>query len=318
MKLSMILCTRNRADQLAGCLAKMAEVEPARRDVEFVIVNNASTDHTAEVIETFAASAPFVVRPVLAERPGLARARNAGLAASTGELLFFTDDDCYLEPGFFTRFERAVADSGADYGGGQVLLYSPEDDERIANLRVGELEFIPAHTPVVHAGVIQGASMFFHRRVFDAAGPFDPELGAGTPFSCEDIEMVARASRHGFIGARVPGFTVYHHHTRLRGSPEAEKTMLEYDRGRGAYYATLLAAGVPEAWPEWWNESFTYGSGDDRAKLERLQRELQGAADYLAFRLARPGLPPAPMKRLSIKDDAAALMKRIRRRVTAV
>jgi len=293
----------------------MAEVEPARQGIEFIIVNNASTDHTAQVVDEFAALAPFAVRHCLAPQPGLARARNAGLAASTGDLLFFTDDDCYLENGFFSKFEQAVQASGVDYGGGQVLLYSPDDDERVANLTVAELSVIPPHTPVVPAGVIQGANMFYHRKVFDVAGPFDANLGAGTPFSCEDIEMVARASRHGFMGGQVPGFTVYHHHTRLRGSPEANKTVLEYDRGRGAYYAGLLAAGVGEAWPEWWAQTYGYGHGSDREKLERLCRELKGATEYLEFVLASEGFAPAPMKSMSIKGDAAALLNKIKRRV---
>lgn len=315
MKLSVILCTRNRAEQLRGCLAKMAEVEPARRDIEFIVVNNASTDHTAEVIETFASMAPFPTRQVFAMEPGLARARNAGLDSSTGDLIFFTDDDCYLEPEFFTKFEKAVIESGVDYGGGQILLYSADDDERIANLKVTEIKQIAPHTAVVKAGVIQGANMFFHRRVFDAIGAFDPNLGAGTPFSCEDIEMVSRASRHGFTGGQVPGFTVYHHHCRRRGSPEANKTVLEYDRGRGAYYAGLLAAGVAEAWPGWWAGTYTNGNGDDREKLDRLCRELRGAAEYLEFLLADGGFEPSKMKNMGIKDDAAALMKRIKRRL---
>jgi glycosyltransferase involved in cell wall biosynthesis len=315
MKISMILCTRNRAEQLRGCLAKMAEVEPSRRDVEFVIVNNGSTDNTSEVVAAFAKSAPFDVRLCEAPQPGLARARNAGLAASTGELIFFTDDDCYLEDGFFTKFERAVQASGLEYGGGQVLLYSPDDDERVANLKVTELSLVPAHTPVVPAGVIQGANMFYFRKVFDAAGPFDSNLGAGTPFPCEDIEMVARASRHGFTGGQVPGFTVLHHHTRLRGSPEANKTILEYDRGRGAYYAGLLTAGVAEAWPSWWSQTYVQGHGSDREKIERLCRELKGAAEYLEFMLASPDFMPAPMKSIGIKEEASALFQKIKRRV---
>lgn len=308
MKISMILCTRNRGEQLRTCLQKMAGVEPTRRDIEFVIVDNGSTDDTQAVIEAFKPHAPFSVKSVMAAEPGLARARNAGLAASTGDWLFFTDDDCYLEPGFFSKFERAVGQSGCDYGGGQILLFSADDDERVANLKVARLKRFPARTGVIAAGQIQGANMFFRRQVFDTAGPFNANLGAGTRFPCEDIEMAARASRFGFTGAQVPGFTVYHHHGRKRNSPEAEKTVLEYDTGRGAYYGTLLAAGVPKVWPIWWKQTTRHGETDGLTQLKQLSRELQGAAAYLEF---ATGIGAVDGKSLNDANIAVMAIKRL-------
>ena len=72
--------------------------------------------------------------------------------------------------------------------------------------------------------------MAVRRNVIAAVGPFDPDLGAGTPFPAEDVELVARASAAGWLGGYYPGPIVYHDHGR--SSPSAVKHILkEYDLG---------------------------------------------------------------------------------------
>uniref|UniRef100_UPI00286E8B15 glycosyltransferase family 2 protein n=1 Tax=Sandarakinorhabdus sp. TaxID=1916663 RepID=UPI00286E8B15 len=96
MTISLIICTRNRAGPLGRCLAAVAGIVHDG-DWELVIVDNGSTDATAAVVADFAAQAGFRVVQVHQPVPGLSNARNAGVAAATGELILFTDDDCYVE-----------------------------------------------------------------------------------------------------------------------------------------------------------------------------------------------------------------------------
>jgi glycosyltransferase involved in cell wall biosynthesis len=280
MKLSLIICTRNRADQLSQCLEKLDQVHAPPTPVEIVVIDNGSTDHTGAVIDASTRSSKWSIRTAFAEKAGLGHARNCGVEQSTGDLLAFTDDDCYLDPNYFVNLLNSFDRSFCQYGGGQILLFDSEDDPRIANLTFEGRLLIPPKTPVLPTGVIQGANMFFLREVFEKAGLFSVDMGAGTSFPCEDIEMACRASHSGFAGGQLPGFTVYHHHRRRKNSPEAIATIRSYDHGRGAYYASLLARGVPQAWSFWQNTFTSDGNIRSVEHLERLARELQSASQY--------------------------------------
>lgn len=76
--------------------------------------------------------------------------------------------------------------------------------------------------------------MVVHRRVVDSIGAFDPILGAGTPFRCEDIEYCARAS--------MPDLVVYHHHGR-KPDPDIERLAEMDDYARGACYMKFILCG---------------------------------------------------------------------------
>ena len=101
---SVIICTRNRPQQLVGALAAVARLDPAQAEV--VVVDNTPRDgRTGQVVDTFP-GVRYVCEPV----PGLSVARNAGVRASTGELLAFTDDDARPSPGWIAHLATAFAD----------------------------------------------------------------------------------------------------------------------------------------------------------------------------------------------------------------
>ena len=106
---------------------------------------------------------------------------------------------------------------------------------------------------------------------------------------CDDIEMAARASLGGFLGAQVPFFKVLHYHKRLVGSPEAESTVESYAYGRGAYYANLIYHGFPQAWLMWATNANLQNIQDEHVRMAFV-RELEGAAKYLASFSKRAGI----------------------------
>src|SRR5258707_4025426 len=83
---SIIITTRNRPHLLPRAVQS---AQASGRDVEVVVVDDASSDQTAEVCKSF--SGINYVR--VEENLGAARARNVGLVASRGEYLSFLDDD---------------------------------------------------------------------------------------------------------------------------------------------------------------------------------------------------------------------------------
>ena len=279
-KISLVICSRNRAGQLGEMLTRLSTTDAAIHRVEVILVDSASDDGTIDLMKSFASTAKFPVVIAQVERPGLGRARNEGIRRSSGDLICFTDDDCYLAPDYFTKFTKNVNPGRCHYGMGTILLFDSADDVRVANLRIEKKRVLPARS-LLPAGSIQGANMFFLRSVFQKAGLFDERMGAGTDFPCEDIEMATRASLAGFVGIQIPEPVVHHHHRRKAGSPEADATVAQYDFGRGAYYASLIARGVPGVW-DFWRNCGGLEQPLSAGKLSSLERELKGATCLLA------------------------------------
>jgi len=274
--LSLIICSRNRAAALQQCLDRLDLDALQAVEGELILVDNGSTDRTPDVVGAFGKSASCDVVVVRENRPGLSHARNTGVEEARGEILAFTDDDCYLGPDYLRIAARVFEDSSFSYCGGRILLYDKTDSSYGCQYKE-EFEFIPPHS-FVKAGFIQGANMVVHRRVFERIGLFDTELGAGTPFRCEDIDLVARASFAGFTGAHVPDLLVYHHHGRKPGKGIMEISR-KNDYARGAYYAKFLAQGRLSFLWGWIRHTLIRRRSVARS-LRVLRRELQGAIDY--------------------------------------
>ena len=102
------LCTYNRARLLERVLQACFEQNVPWGAYEIVLVNDGSTDDTAQVIAAAQAHArvPFVV--ITQANAGLARGRNAGIAASQGERIIFIDDDVLPMPNFVEEHLRAA------------------------------------------------------------------------------------------------------------------------------------------------------------------------------------------------------------------
>jgi len=249
MDISLVICTRNRAAKLTRALQKLEATTIASEGVELVLVDSASSDSTQTVIAEFSARAGFTVRRCHVDAPGLGRARNEGLKQASGELIAFTDDDCFLDEGYFRELKRGFDPQEAQYGAGEVLLANPSDTAG-ASKRIPQRATI-APLKLLPAGAIQGANMFIHRSVLARVGGFNKAMGAGTPFPCEDIEFATRCSLAGFTGVLLPNVRIYHDHGRAQGSDEAAETLRGYDAGRGAYYASLLQRGASGAFPLW-------------------------------------------------------------------
>jgi glycosyltransferase involved in cell wall biosynthesis len=297
MTVSLIVCTRNRAARLPELFERLSQLERPREGWELVLVDNASTDATASAIAAFAAAAPFQVRCVYAPVPGLGRARNVGLAQATGELLVFTDDDCYPSPDYLRAFVEVFDERPIGFAGGRIVLHDPTDDLLGMKDVDAPVEIAP-HT-FVPAGTIHGANMAVRREVIAAIGGFDPRLGVGTAcIAGEDIELVARAAWAGWAGRHDPRPVVAHHHGRKPGA-EAERQQRAYDYGRGAYYARLLLDPRARAtYARGWLRRVRR-RGLDRAALGRLSRELGGAARYLIPYFTRSEAVPRVVQRAS-------------------
>jgi hypothetical protein len=269
------------------CLEWLNPIDFREAGGELVIVDNGSTDETHRVCEAFAHSAAFAAAVALEPTPGLGRARNAGIAHAQGELLAFTDDDCYPAPDFLRAALAAFDDRPIDYCGGRVLLYD-ERDARYTILDRREPRKVPPGG-FRRPGTLLGSNMVFRRRVVEAIGGFDPELGPGTPFRGDDADYLARASLAGMKGAYVPEIVVFHHHGRRVQKGLAPLRRAD-DFARGAFYAKFVFLGYGKFAREWAGHAWR---GLRRGDLRPFVRELHGAAAYVWSRRFR--MPPLRM-----------------------
>jgi glycosyltransferase involved in cell wall biosynthesis len=303
MRVSLIVCTRNRAGRLADFLHRLATLASPPGGWELILVDNGSTDGTAEAIQSFAGRAAFPLRSVRAERPGLARARNVGLEHAGGRILAFTDDDCYPHPDYLCALVSVFDEVRAGVIGGRVVLHDPAD------ARVGVKETLePLDMPprtFVRPGIVHGANMAALREVVHEIGGFDPLLGAGTRcMAGEDTDFVARAVWAGWKGRYDPRPVVAHHHGRKPGAA-SERQKQGYDRGRGAYYAKYVLDSRSRRLylGHWYHE--TRSAFRRPGAVGRFRRELTGASFYVVDRVVRSGDRDGFKRPMPIDDDAA-------------
>ena len=123
---SVIVPVWNGPDQIATCLTALGAQTYPRDRFEVLVVDNASTDSTAEAARRF----PFAI--VLAEStPGSYHARNHGLRVARGEYVAFTDADCIPAPNWIERaVESALHHPSAGIIAGRIELFRSNPDDR--------------------------------------------------------------------------------------------------------------------------------------------------------------------------------------------
>ena len=271
MKPSLVICTWNRAPQLAETLKSLDRLT-VPMTWELILVDNGSTDNTQEVMISY--DSPVSKRIVIEPLRGSGHARNAGWKAARGEVVVYIDDDCYPAPDFLDMMAKAFDENPAlGFVGGRVLLFDPTDYPITIQTRERRLDIRPGD--FVPAGHIHGASMGFRRGALLQVGGFDNRFGTGTSFVCEDTDIQACLAAAGWHGAYDPRPVVYHHHKR-KTKTEAVRLMRTYDRGRGAYYAKWIAnSGTRRVYLKNWLRAMRY------QPIRTTLRELGAASEFV-------------------------------------
>lgn len=108
---SVIIPTRNRSASLGNTLAYLAQQKLHSLLYEIIVVDNASTDGTREVVEQCREEFPSrVIKYVHTSQPGLLFSRHAGAKAASAALLTFIDDDVEVKPDYGQAIIKAFAD----------------------------------------------------------------------------------------------------------------------------------------------------------------------------------------------------------------
>lgn len=208
---SILICTRDRLESLRKTLDSVGRLAaPPGTRVELVVVDNGSKDGTWEWLQGM--EIPDVeIRLVREPTPGVARARNAGLRAATGEILMFTDDDTRLPDNWISALCGPILARRADAVAGGVAL-APQLErpwmKRPHRAMLASTDLLDLDDPQE----MFGASMAFSRRVLQKVPGFDEELGPGTPVGgMEDTLFSWQLKEAGFRLVSCVDAVVEHH-----------------------------------------------------------------------------------------------------------
>ncbi|MGE0081399.1 MAG: glycosyltransferase family 2 protein [Thiohalomonadaceae bacterium] len=217
---TVAVCTRERPEELAGCLAAVS-VQSDPPDELLVVDNAPRSTLTRELAGKHGCS--YACEP----RPGVRFARNRALAVAQNEVVAFIDDDCRPEPGWLQAVRRQFARPGVGCCTGPLLPLELETPaQRLMENRGGfNRGFVPrlftrdSHCHIWPNFPVQcwmfgsGGNMAFRRRALVDAGGFAPDLPWG-----EDLDAFFRVLRHGHALVYEPAARVRHRHVRELGA----------------------------------------------------------------------------------------------------
>jgi len=242
MDISVIICTRNRAESLKRTLHRFSEISiPGECSWEIIVVDNRSADSTRSVIEEFRISSGLNVRYVYEPRQGLSHARNRGLVEAKGKNIAFTDDDIIVDSLWIPeilRESRSSEDAAMIFG--QTKPYTAGTPL----LSIKESNTGKCYTfPCTPWDIGHGNNMLIRSSLIEAVGTFDPWLGAGTRIgAAEDTDYVYRVLRSKRKILYSPSIVVYHNHDRI-DSKDVQRIERNYAKGRGAFYCKHILRG---------------------------------------------------------------------------
>ena len=147
-RLSVVIPTWNvRAELLRALAALEREARDARFDVETIVVDDGSTDGSAEAVRAACGDAVRLLRSE--SNQGFAPATNRGLAVARGRYVLLLNADCELEPGALDRLV-AFLDEQPDYAAVAPSLVDPDGTPQAACMR-----FPLFWTPLFHGGPLE-------------------------------------------------------------------------------------------------------------------------------------------------------------------
>jgi lipopolysaccharide/colanic/teichoic acid biosynthesis glycosyltransferase/glycosyltransferase involved in cell wall biosynthesis len=226
--ISVIVPAYNAEATLNECLAALENQTLDRHRYEIIVVDDGSTDRTAEIAQR------WEVRLIQQTNAGPAMARNQGAQAAQGELLLFTDADC--APAFDWIEQMAAPFSNPKVMGAKGT-YRTHQKHLVS--RFVQLEYEGKYDRMTQwdrIDFVDTYSAAYRRSVFLANGGFDTSFSTA---SVEDQEFSFRLARKGYRLIFIPEAVVYHHH---------DATLGEYWRRKFGigYWKALLLRWHPE------------------------------------------------------------------------
>jgi glycosyltransferase involved in cell wall biosynthesis len=247
-RISVVVCAYNSAETLPSCLAGLKALEYP--DYEVIVVNDGSTDATAQIVEQYG------FRLISTENRGLASARNSGLEAASGEIIAYLDADARPGPHWLSHLAASFLRSSHSGVGGPNI--PPPGDGAIASC-VANAPGGPTHVLLSdrEAEHIPGCNMAFRKARLEAIGGFDPQFR----IAGDDVDICWQLQDRGLTVGFSAGAVVWHH--RRRSIRAYARQQYEYGKAE---------ALLERKWPDRYNRvghlawsGRVYGNGATKA-----------------------------------------------------
>src|SRR5258708_7323681 len=198
---SIIIPTFNGAPRIGTCLDALLQ-QLAGRDAEILVVNDGSTDNTADVVERYSG-----IRLITQANAGPAAARNRGAREARGKIILFTDDDCVPMLDWLDAMLEPFADPGVVGVRGVYRTHQERLAARFVQIEYEDRYRLMAGLPRID--FVDPYSAAFRRDRFLEMTGYDTSF----PVACaEDIELSYRMSARGWKMKFAPAAIVYHTH----------------------------------------------------------------------------------------------------------
>jgi GT2 family glycosyltransferase len=264
LAVSVIVPCYDRLELLERTLrACFAQRVPDGLRWDILVCDNHADQLARPLVERLQAEAPVPLRRVPAPARNIARARNAGVAATTARYVAFVDDDEAPEPGWLAAYHDCLERTGADAAFGPKFPVfatgAPPDWDRAARHYTTDFQ-VPADTTigrVGRSGRVLGAGNSCMRVATCLAPPrpFNERIGMADG---EDTELYFRLLKAGRRFVWCPDAVVHefmaasrlsyeYMHTRLkRGSRTSARCRISATDRKAATHAMLLAVGLAQ------------------------------------------------------------------------
>ena len=219
MKLSVIICTYNRAKYIGPLLESIVANDLSKNDYEILLVDNNCTDNTHDICNTFAYAHPDVLFRYLTEsEQGLSAARNKGIKEARGEIIVYIDDDALVDPWYLlTIVEYMSSNKNCMACGGPIYpLYETQEPDWMTRwtkeLLTAYMYF--GNKECVYPGERYpgGGNAAYRALVFKEIGLFNTDLGrkGNNLMGSEEKDIFDKMRSRGWKPIYLPKMILHH------------------------------------------------------------------------------------------------------------
>jgi mycofactocin glycosyltransferase len=196
---SVVVAVFNAEKTLDACIRSLLKLDYPKQSLEFVIVDNGSTDGTGSILEGYRDQ----VQVLYESKRGPAAARNRGAKNASGEIIAFTDSDCIVDEIWLRSLVAPLADRRIGIAGGKILSTRPCNViEKFGEIIHDHEKSIGVWLPPYVITMNWAARL----SVLRETGWFDEDFRR-----CEDVDLAYRIHQAGYGFAYVPQAVIYHH-----------------------------------------------------------------------------------------------------------